>query len=176
MDQPPLIVVSGPPGAGKTTLSNALAVRFERAVVIPVDDIRLWVVSGISEPLPEWTDETARQFALAEEIAASAAKKYLAGGFAVVLDHCRIPANIDGWIDRCFADVRVQKVAIVPPLEVALSRNLARTNKAFDPAVLDPVIRGVHAAYADADLTDWIQLTGDLSVEQALDQVLSVLL
>ena len=36
--------------------------RFPFGLHIPVDDLREWVVSGISQPVPEFTAETGRQF------------------------------------------------------------------------------------------------------------------
>lgn len=156
MPEPHLLVVSGPPAAGKTVVSTALAELIDRSMVVPIDEIRLWVKSGRSEPLPEWTDETALQFQLAEDSAADVASRYWEAGFSVILDHCRLPANIDAFCQRCFAERRVVKVALVPPLELVLIRNAQRSNKDFDPRVLEPVIRGVHSAYTSEDLSGWI--------------------
>ncbi|MBS1724775.1 MAG: AAA family ATPase [Armatimonadetes bacterium] len=154
----PIVIVSGPPAAGKTTISRLVASGAERGVCVPVDDVREWVVAGRADPVPEWTDETARQFQLAEDAVADLARRYQAAGFLVVIDHCRLPENIEAWERRCFVGVPLMKVALVPPLETLLERNLQRTNKDFDPRVLEPVITGVHRAYAEATLDDWLGL------------------
>jgi predicted ATPase len=83
----PIYFLTGAPGAGKSTLAVALLRHFEFGIHIPVDDLREWVVSGISHPLP-WTDETSRQFILAENAACDLAIRYQDAGFAVVIDHC----------------------------------------------------------------------------------------
>lgn len=148
-------IYSGPPGAGKSTLARQWAASRPRGLCIPVDDLRLWVVGGIADTLPEWTDETTRQFALAEDAAVLVAKIYTAAGFDVAIDHCRMPENIDAMVERAFAGGTVEKIAVLPPLDVVLQRNRERTNKDFDPMVLEPIIKVVHAAYAAADLSSW---------------------
>ena len=61
----PLFLITGAPGAGKSATAAALMRRFPFGLHIPVDDLREWVVSGISQPVPEFTEETGRQFRLA---------------------------------------------------------------------------------------------------------------
>ena len=164
-----IIIVSGPPAAGKTTLANALARRFERAVCIPVDDMREWVVSGRSDPIPDWNDETSRQFQLAEDAAADLALRYSEAGFDVVLDHCRLPENIEAWVARCFTSCWPLLIAVVPPLEVTINRNSVRDNKEFETSVLEPAICGITAAYQAADLSSWIVTENLLEVEAEVD-------
>ena len=62
---PPLFLITGAPGAGKSVTAAALMQRFPFGLHIPVDELREWVVSGISQPVPEFTEETGRQFRLA---------------------------------------------------------------------------------------------------------------
>ena len=82
----PLFLITGTPGAGKSVTAAALMRRFPFGLHIPVDELREWVVSGISQPVPEFTEETARQFRLARSAAAQVAALYTDAGFAVAID------------------------------------------------------------------------------------------
>jgi adenylate kinase family enzyme len=55
-----VIVVSGVPGAGKSSVSRALAQRFEHGAHIEADTLQKMIVSGASWPDPELTPESAR--------------------------------------------------------------------------------------------------------------------
>jgi hypothetical protein len=43
--------------------------RFSFGIHIPIDDLREWVVSGMAQAVPLWTEETERQFRLARHSA-----------------------------------------------------------------------------------------------------------
>lgn len=142
MDRGPIVFVTGPPAAGKSTLCAALAKRFERTLLIPVDDLREWVVQGFASSL-NWSDEADRQFRIAESAVCATARTYSEAGFAVLVDHCRTMPRLEELISQELAGWPVLKVCLSPDLDVALSRNAARTNKAFDPVELEPTIRSV---------------------------------
>lgn len=169
---PPIFLITGPPAAGKTTVSRALLRHFEFGLHIPVDDMRTWVLSGLSESV-QWTDETTRQFTLAEEAAADMARRYHRAGFAVAYDHCRNLARQDE-IARLLDEEKVVKVCLCPSLEANLHRNHTRTNKDFDARVLDDIIRGMNEAMATAAPEGWLMLdTTEMTVEETVQAVLT---
>ncbi|OLF06487.1 shikimate kinase [Actinophytocola xinjiangensis] len=78
-----VIVVSGPPGAGKSTTARALARTFPRGVHLHTDDFWHNIVSGAIPPyLPESNDQN--QTVLG--VIAVAAFRYAEGGYTVVVD------------------------------------------------------------------------------------------
>lgn len=150
----PIYIITGPPAAGKTTLCQATAKRFERAVHIQVDELRLWVTQGLSDSVP-WTEETERQFQVAELAACDIARRYQDAGFAVMIDHCRNLERLEQLIAEELSGRHVVRVCLLPTLERNLRRNRERTNKDFDPAILEDVIRHVHAEMSAAEVPGW---------------------
>lgn len=163
-----ILFISGPPGAGKTSLCLALLAKFDLGLHLPVDDLRTWVVSGLADAVP-WTDETERQFRVAERAACAVARTYADAGFMVAIDHCRNPQRLDELIQGELKGYDVRKVLLLPDLETNLQRNATRTNKSFDPAVLEETIRFTNAAYREGIPEGWqVVDNSDLSVAQTL--------
>src|SRR5688572_5986910 len=134
MDRPAIWLITGAPGAGKTSVAEALCRSFSRAVHIPVDDIRGWVRSGSASPV-NWTPEAGRQFALARRGAARAAADYAEAGFVVVLDDVVRERDLGQYTDH-LGNARLRKVLLSPALETVLVRNAAPRGKTFDASLL----------------------------------------
>jgi chloramphenicol 3-O-phosphotransferase len=166
-------LISGIPGAGKTSIARALCARYVKAIHIPVDDLREFVVAGHASPL-EWTEETTRQFALARGSTARMAADYSDEGFAVVIDDVVREEDVDQFT-RHLAGRPVTKVALIPSLDVALARNRDRTNKSFDTTILEPVARRLHRPLVEScrSAAGWIALdTSDMDVATTVAEIL----
>jgi chloramphenicol 3-O-phosphotransferase/ADP-ribose pyrophosphatase YjhB (NUDIX family) len=88
----PVIIVTGPAGAGKSTVARALCGRFARAAHIDVDLLR-WrmIVSGYVRPEAAYgadteAEEAWRQLALRARNAAALARNFAVDGFTAVID------------------------------------------------------------------------------------------
>jgi predicted ABC-type ATPase len=160
--------ITGPPGSGKTTLAQAIMATSRFGVHVPVDDLRLWVTSGLSDSVP-WTEETDRQFRIAEESACSVARIYANNGFDVAIDHCRNPSRWNELTDAEFGGFTVRKVILLPSLDANLERNRARTNKDFDPSVLEDIIKFTNGHYRQEPLDGWTVIdNSELTIPQTL--------
>ena len=163
----PIFIISGPPGAGKSSLADALLGRFPFGIHLPVDDLRDMVVSGRADPVPTWTEETMRQFQLARTSMAEIAARYATAGFAVAIDDIIFPGETDVFFR--FPGFEVYRVLLLPGLETMRRRNSERTNKHFDTRILDGTIIALHEAMQSElfNKDGWIVIDSSaLSVEE----------
>ena len=85
----PVLIVTGPPGVGKTTAAGILAARFGQAVHLEADVFFRFVRSGYVEP---WKPESHEQNETVMRIVAGAAAGYAAAGYFTIVDGIVIPA------------------------------------------------------------------------------------
>lgn len=141
-------------------------------MVIPVDELRLWVKSGLSESVP-WTEETEAQFLLAEAAAAKLAAYYQDAGYAVIVDHCRNLPTLERTIQAHLSGRNVVKVCLMPDLNENLRRNRERTNKSFGHELLIGTIEHTNRAYRDGVPEGWLVIDNTkLPVEKVHAKIL----
>jgi hypothetical protein len=122
-----LILVTGPPGAGKSTVSELLAQEFEPSVLVPGDKFLGFVRRGYRQP---WLPEAHAQNEIATHAAAAAAGQYARGGYTVVYDGVLGPWFLDEFVQWTGLE-QVQYAVLQPSEEHCIYRVQQRIGHGF---------------------------------------------
>ena len=168
MSEGQLIVVTGVMAAGKSTVAQALALRFERGVHVRGDAFRRFVVSGREDMSGEPSDEAFAQLRLRYRLGIQAAQGYCEAGFTTVLQDVVIGPMLGEFVDMI--DTRpFSLVVLAPDVDEVARREAARPKTGYGgitPAALDTVLRT-----ETPQLGLWVDST-ELTVDQTVDHVL----
>jgi len=123
-------LISGIPGAGKTTVARLLAERFERSVVIEGDLLQGWIASGNVWQGQEPADESARQIHLNMRNQCLLAQSYAAAGFTPIIDYVVVSTADLGEYRQRLRGLALHLVVLHPGKSVIIARESAREKSA----------------------------------------------
>jgi predicted kinase len=148
-----IVIVSGPPGAGKTTVARGLSQRAAGplAMHIHTDDIYTYVQKGFVEP---WKPESRHQNVTLMDAMAAQAAICATAGYEVYIDGIVGGWFFDPWLAAARAhDLDLRYVLLLPDLQTATARAVARTQPGAmrDQRVVEQMWTAFHTFAVDPD-------------------------
>ena len=130
LDARPVVLITGISAAGKSTVADLLARRFERGVHVKGDIYRRMVLAGREDMSAEPSEEAWRQLRLRYRLGALTADAYHEAGFAVVLQDVIIGAVLSDYVAAIRSRPRVV-VVLAPSAGAVFTREAGRIKTAY---------------------------------------------
>ncbi|MEV4313718.1 AAA family ATPase [Actinocrispum sp. NPDC049592] len=159
-----VIILTGPPGAGKTTVAEVLATNASVPTVhLVTDQFYRSIRAGFVLP---FLPEAQRQNEVVIEAIVGTTRTFARGGYDVVVD-----GIVGPWFLAPFRDAfsELSYVVLRPDLETTLTRARERAGRELKDVA---AITGLYGAFAQlGELEDYVIDTRDLDVEQTAAEV-----
>ena len=161
-----LVIVTGPPGAGKSTVSGLVADSFDSSVLIPAD----WFFGrwrrGAVDP---WLPQAVPQTSVAADAAATATGAFARADCWVVYDGFIPPGSLPGFAAAAGLSA-LHYAVILPPVTTCTERVASRVGHGFASVA---ATRTMHRDFAQAALDARHLITGaEAAPEDVARQIL----
>jgi hypothetical protein len=134
----PLLLLTGPPGSGKTTVAPRVADRHEPSACLDLDWFFAKLRRGALEP---WREEAHAQNRVVLRAAAEAVATFAAGGYFTVAEGILYPFMLDLFAGACEPrHVTVHYAVLRAPIVVAEQRVRDRRNEPQHASALDDLL------------------------------------
>lgn len=164
----PVLILTGSPGSGKTSVAGVLAQRFSRSVHIEADVFWHFIKGGYTEP---WKGEAQQQNEVVMDAVAKAAATYANAGYFTVIDAIVGPSWFLVPLTEALQSegLTVAYAVLQVPLEVAVAR---ATSRPSTPLKKVPAIEHLWREFSElGPLSTHAVAVGDRSPEEVAAEV-----
>ena len=140
-----LVLVTGPPGAGKSTVATLLATMRAPSVLVEGDVFFRFLCEGRIDP---WLAESDAQNSVVADAAGSATGRFVRGGFWTVYDGVVGPWSLPRFMAAAGVQ-RLHYVVLLPDVETCVARVVSRVGHGFTDGV---ATRHMHAQFDEAEV------------------------
>lgn len=166
-----ILLVTGPPASGKSTVARRLAQHFPKSLHLPVDQLREMMVNGIQLPGAGWNDEVAQQFQWARLTAIYMAQLYARNSVDVIIDDVCVPAEFALDYASLGNSLDTHRVLLLPTSS-ALSKRLQERGGPIDKILIE-YLPWFYSYLESMPKDGWLVIdSSNWTVEQTVEKVL----
>ncbi len=163
-----IVIVSGPPGAGKSSACEALCERYDRTVHLQTDDVFDWIRMGFRSP---WKPGSNDQNVAVSRACARAATAFAQARYGVFIDGVIGAHLLPVYVEELrVAGLPVHYAVVRPSLETAKSRANARDHRLDDIELT--LWKNVYRMFAEPPAAGIVVDSTDLTPEQVADRIM----
>lgn len=162
-----ICLITGPAGSGKSSVSKALANKFERSAVIEVDTLREMIKGGYVRPWPH-NEEVDLQLSLSAKNACDIAQNFLDKGFNVFIDDV-VGRKLLEQYSEYFKEINFKTFLLLPSVDSLLKRF---DNRGGNQELRERTIE-LHERFSEKkDILNWkvINSSGQ-ALEETVDEI-----
>lgn len=169
------VLVTGMPGAGKTTVASRAAQLMPRAAAVGGDDVNAMIRSGFVWFMGEPTEEALRHDELCNRNMCSLANNFIDFGFTVLMDTVLADRSELDFFIALLSPRPVRLLVLNPGIEVCKTRNASRASEEqFEFDGYERLEADMKREFADIGwLLDTSAMTADETAEKVVAQLSS---
>ena len=166
-----LLIVTGPPGAGKSTVASLLAASVSPSVLVEGDRFFGFLAAGA---IPPWLPESHHQNHVVTEAMALATGRFVRGGYCTVFDGVMGPWFLPTFVDMLGLEASerthsIDYVILMPNVEQCIEHVRDRVDHAFTD---ESATRKMHLEFASATIDQrHVLVPGPMSADDVVAEI-----